>query len=163
MAADRFYPARGHTAVRASSPTPVGGTRPGQLPVLVTTQSQLSRPMSSGYHTPGVPSTEPPHACVHDNDPDTRNAWQKFENNTHDDDVDCMKVEKSLEDIYRRGPLCHSHRLIRATNAIQKRRSPHHAHTHEIEADKSRTTKILYGKTNTFLVCSRNVLENTKE
>ena len=102
MAADRFYPARGHTAVRASSPTPVGGTRPGQLPVLVTTQSQLSRPMSSGYLTPGVPSTEHPNACVHTNElqitnenrettgdkenkePDTRPAVLELENNTHD-------------------------------------------------------------------------------
>ena len=42
---------------------------------------------------------------------------------------------------------------VRATNAIQKRRSPHHAHTNEIVADKSRTTKILYGKQiNSFCV-----------
>ena len=54
--------------------------------------------MSSGYHTPGVPSTEPPHACVHNNEPDTRNAVQEFENNTHDDTGDAEKNDAGTDD-----------------------------------------------------------------
>ena len=44
--------------------------------------------MSSGYLTPGVPSTEHPQACVNTNEPDTRTAAQEIENNTHDDTGD---------------------------------------------------------------------------
>ena len=61
--------------------------------MLVTTQSQLSRPMSSGYLTPGVPSTEHPHACVHTNEPDTRTAVQEIENKTYDDTGDADDLD----------------------------------------------------------------------
>ena len=54
--------------------------------------------MSSGYLTPGVPSTEHPHACVHTNEPDTRTAVQEIENNTHDDTGDADEDDACADD-----------------------------------------------------------------
>ena len=54
--------------------------------------------MSSGYLTPGVPSTEHPHACVHTNEPDARTAVQEIENNTHDDTGDADEDDACADD-----------------------------------------------------------------